>query len=103
MSSLICFFKPLCSPSNLDLCDEDKKKQINELMALDVKDLDAKIENGEKELKEAEETFDSEVQKLQDTYEKLEKEKKEKQDAIKASGLGLMKAVMASKKNKDEL
>merc|ERR1719399_391342 len=90
--------KPLCSPANIDLCDDDKKKQINELMALDAKTLDAKIEEGEKALKEAEENFDAEVQKLQDRYEGLEKEKKEKQDAIKASGLGLMKAVVASKK-----
>merc|ERR550514_1178941 len=89
--------KPVCSPSNIDLCDADKKKQIEELTAMDAKDLEAKIEEKEKELKAAEEEFEAEVEKLQKKYEELDKEKKAKQDAVKASGLGLMKAVKASK------
>merc|ERR1719382_2214005 len=90
--------KPLCSPKNLDLCDDDKKKQISDLMAMSMEDLDASIEQSEASLKEAEETFDAELQKLQEKYEALEKEKTEKQAAVKASGLSLMKAVKASKK-----
>merc|ERR1712139_755216 len=74
--------KPMCSPKNIDLCDDEKK---------------------EAESKEAEETFDAEVQKLQEKYEQLEKEKTEKQAAVKASGLGLMKAVKAAKGAKEEL
>merc|ERR1711865_567066 len=27
--------KPTCSPSNIDLCDDEKKKEIADLMALD--------------------------------------------------------------------
>merc|ERR1712079_261902 len=73
--------KPMCSPSNIDLCDPEKKA----------------------EAKEAEETFDAEVQKLQEKYEQLEKEKTEKQAAVKASGLSLMKAVKGSKGGKEEL
>merc|ERR1711862_1006523 len=88
--------KPLCSPKNLDLCDDAKKTQIQEYMKMSVDDLDAEITKKEAESKEAEETFDAEVQKLQERYEALEKEKTEKQAAIKASGLGLMKAVKAS-------
>merc|ERR1712048_498932 len=89
--------KPLCSPKNLDLCDDAKKTQIQEYMKMSVDDLDAEIQKKEAESKEAEETFDAEVQKLQERYEALEKEKTEKQAAVKASGLGLMKAVKAAK------
>jgi len=89
--------KPLCSPANMDLCDDDKKKQISELMAMSADALESEIEKKEAEYKEAEETFDAEVKKLQEKYEALEKEKTEKQKAVKDSGLGLMKAVKASK------
>jgi DNA repair exonuclease SbcCD ATPase subunit len=96
--------KPLCSPANLDLCDDDKKKQIAELMAKSVESLEAEIEKKESEQKEAEETFEAEVKKLQEKYEALDKEKTEKQKAIKDAGLGLMKAVKASRgSKKDEM
>jgi len=98
--------KPMCSPANLDLCDEDKKKEIANLQALPAEELSAKIEEKQKELKEASEFFDAEVKKLQDTYQKLETEKKEKIAAVKASGLGLMQAVQAASKKtggKEEL
>merc|ERR1712078_839015 len=32
--------KPVCSPANLDLCDADKKKQIEEFMAMGADALD---------------------------------------------------------------
>eukprot|EP00427_Karlodinium_veneficum_P008469 CAMPEP_0169096498 /NCGR_PEP_ID=MMETSP1015-20121227/19028_1 /TAXON_ID=342587 /ORGANISM="Karlodinium micrum, Strain CCMP2283" /LENGTH=170 /DNA_ID=CAMNT_0009157261 /DNA_START=168 /DNA_END=680 /DNA_ORIENTATION=- len=89
--------KPICSPANIDLCDDAKKAQINELLKLSADELESKIAEKDAELKEAGETFDAEVQKLQEKYEALEKEKTEKQKAIKESGLGLMKAVKAAK------
>lgn len=89
--------KPICSPANIDLCDDAKKAQINELLKLNADELESKIAEKDAELKEAGETFDAEVQKLQEKYEALEKEKTEKQKAIKDSGLGLMKAVKAAK------
>jgi len=91
--------KPVCSPKNIDLCDADKKAEIEKFMKMSEADLDAEIEKKDAEFKEAEETFDAEVQKLQEKYESLEKEKTEKQAAVKASGLSLMKAVKASKKS----
>jgi len=96
--------KPLCSPKNIDLCDDDKKKQISELMAMSMDALESEITQKESENKEAEETFDAEVAKLQEKYEALEKEKTETQKAVKDSGLGLMKAVKASMASaKDEM
>merc|ERR1712217_313825 len=43
--------KPLCSPANIDLCDEEKKKQIQDLQAMSSDDLDAKIEELEGQMK----------------------------------------------------
>merc|ERR1711879_1025093 len=76
---------------NLDLCDADKKAQIESYMKMSVADLDAEIEQKDAEFKEAEETFDAEVQKLQEKYEQLEKEKTEAQAAIKNSGRRLIR------------
>merc|ERR1712039_467803 len=70
--------KPLCSPSNLELCDDEKKKQITELQALSEDELSKKIDTLETEMKSVSENFDKEVEQLQATYEKLEKEKTEK-------------------------
>lgn len=88
--------KPMCSPKNIDLCDAEKKKQIESYMKMDASALDAEIAAKEAEAKEAEETFNAEVQKLQEKYEQLEKEKTQKQAEVKSSGLGLMKAVRAA-------
>jgi len=95
--------KPLCSPNNIDLCDDEKKKKIQELQAMAPADLDAKIKEGTEEMSKAEKEFESEVEKLQKKYEELEKAKTEKIAEIKASGLSLMKAVQASAKQKSEL
>jgi len=97
--------KPMCSPANLDLCDDDKKKTIEDLTALSEDDLDAKITEKEKEQEAAEQTFKDEVQKLQEKYQSLMKEKDDAIAAVKESGLGLMKAVKAHKAKvaKDEL
>merc|ERR1711892_1170680 len=89
--------KAMCSPKNIDLCDADKKQQIEKLMKMSTSELEEEIEKKDAELKEAETTFDEEVKKLQETYEGLEKAKTQKQKEIKESGVGLMKAVKAAK------
>lgn len=89
--------KPVCSPSNIDLCDAEKKAKIEELMKKSDEDLDKEIETKEQELKAAEEHFEAEVKKLQETYEALQKGKTDKQKEIKDSGLGLMKGVKVAK------
>jgi protein disulfide-isomerase-like protein len=97
--------KPICSPKNLDLCDDEMKAKIADLMAKSDEDLASAIEAEEAKLEEAEETFKKEVEKLQATYQKLMEEKDAAQAAVKASGLGLMKSVNAAKAKaaKDEL
>lgn len=98
--------KPVCSPANLDLCEAEKKKQIEEYMKLSADDLSSKIEAEEKKLADAEEHFSEEVKKLQETYQKLSEDKDKKMAEVKESGLGLLKAVKAFKskgEKKDEL
>lgn len=96
---------PMCSPKNIDLCDDDKKKDIEKFMAMDDGDLTAEIATKEAELKSVEEAFKKQVETLQKQYEGFMKEKDAKISAIKEAGLGLMKAVKAAKKSpsKDEL
>jgi len=90
--------KPMCSPTNLDLCDADKKAEIEKLQAMSKEDLQKQVDEKKAEMKTLEETFESEVKKLQETYEKLQKDKEETIAGVKKSGLGLMQAVQAAKK-----
>merc|ERR1719440_103333 len=65
--------KPVCSPTNIDLCDDEKKKQIEELMALSDEDLAKQIKDKELEMKKAESKFKKRVEKLQAKYEEYNK------------------------------
>jgi len=95
--------KPVCTPSQLESCSDEDKELIKTYEALTVPELKNQVAKKEKEMKDAESTFESEVEKLQEKYEELEKTKSETIAAIKKSGLGLMKSVIASKGDKGEL
>lgn len=88
--------KPMCSLTNLDLCDDEKKALITSFKEMSSENLDAAIKEKEAELETAEKTFQEEVQKLQEKYQQLMEEKDTTQAAVKESGLGLMKAVKAA-------
>lgn len=89
---------PSCGPANLDLCDADQKKKIEEASAMSEADLDAKVTAEEKKIEDAESNFKAEVEKLQATYEKFSKDKDDTIANVKKSGLGILKAVRAHKK-----
>jgi len=99
--------KPMCSPNNIDLCDDEKKAEIEKFSAMGADELEKLITGKESEQEETEKDFKDEVGKLQATYQKLSEDKDAKLDEIKKSGLGLMKAVKASldkgSKGSDEL
>ena len=97
--------KPMCSPANIDLCDADKKAEIEKFQAMSAEDLAAAIAEKEAEMEAAEKTFKDGVTELQDTYQKLMADKEKTLEDIKDSGLGLMKAVKAAAaaKGSDEL
>jgi len=97
--------KPMCSPANVDLCDPEKKAEIEKFQAMSDADLEAAISEKTKLMDEAEETFKTGVSKLQETYQEMMNAKEATVESIKDSGLGLMKAVKASagKKGSAEL
>jgi hypothetical protein len=96
--------KPMCSPSNMDLCDDEKKAEIKAFMDLSEADLDTKIQEKEGKMEKAEADFKEFVEGLQSQYQEAMAKKDEALEEIKSSGLGLMKAVKVSKKKgSDEL
>jgi len=99
--------KPLCSPSNMDLCEDDQKAELEKLMAMDMADLEQAVKEGEEKIDNAEKTFKTELQKLQDSYQKLMSDKDSTIADVKSSGLGQMKSVLAHRNkggdDKDEL
>jgi len=94
---------PTCGPNNLDLCDDDKKAQIEKYSAMSMADLDAAIIEADEKAAKAEADFKVFVDGLQKQYEAESKKKDELIASIKSSGLGFMKAVKASKAKKGEL
>mmetsp|Transcript_22677 Transcript_22677/g.63004 ORF Transcript_22677/g.63004 Transcript_22677/m.63004 type:complete len:170 (-) Transcript_22677:155-664(-) len=86
---------PQCSPGNLDLCDEEKKKRIAEYQALSPQDRIAAIKEKEDGIAKLEADFKSFVEGLNKQY-KTESEKKDKGiEEVKSSGLGLLKSVQS--------
>jgi len=86
---------PSCGPANLDLCDDEKKAKIAEYTEMGLEKLNEVVEGLEKEISDAESTFESELKKLQNKYQDLQKEKEDTISAAKGKGLGMMKSVRA--------
>jgi len=86
---------PQCSPSNIDLCDDAKKAKIKELMAMSSAERDAMVTAKEGELEKLESDFKTFVDGLQKSYTEANEKKDAGVEAIKSSGLGLLKSVQA--------
>jgi hypothetical protein len=99
--------KPICSPSNIDLCDADKKAEIEKFLKMDGDELGKLIIESEKKIEDSETAFKEGVEKLQKEYQELMSNKEKLQEEIKNAGLGLMKAcwnhAAKSKGGSDEL
>eukprot|EP00438_Fugacium_kawagutii_P031862 Skav224115 [mRNA] locus=scaffold2427:179452:180261:- [translate_table: standard] len=95
---------PTCSPANRDLCDDEKKKLIDEYLAMDASKRDSMIKEKEAEIEKLESDFKKFVEGLQKQYQESSDKKDKDVEAVKSSGLGLLKAVSAfQKKAKSEL
>jgi len=95
---------PTCSPANLDLCDDAKKKQIEEFTALGATKREAMIKEKEEEMTKLESDFKTFVEGLQKSYQEASEKKDKAVEEVKTSGLGLLKSVHAhEKKTKSEL
>jgi len=95
---------PSCGPAHLDLCDEDKKKTITEYQGLGAEKREEMIKAKEAEMEKLESDFKTFVDGLQKQYKEASEKKEKDVEAIKSSGLGLLKSVHAhEKKAKEEL
>jgi len=95
---------PTCGPANLDLCDADKKAQIEKFSAMSASDLQASVDEKVKAQEQLETDFKTFVEGLQKSYTEANEKKDKDVEEIKNSGLGLMKAVAAhNKAGKSEL
>jgi len=92
--------KPICSPSNMDLCDAEGKAKIEKVQAMSAEEIDTAIKEGEAKIEEAETTFKTKLEALQEEYQGLMKTKDATIAEVKESGLGLLKAVQAANKKK---
>jgi len=112
---------PQCGPKHLDLCDDAKKAEIGRFSAMSATELDEFVSEGKAKIEELEAAFkafvgtlDEQVKaagdKKDEIMPKLREEygeKSAKKDAavaeVKASGMGLAKAVKAFAASKQEL
>lgn len=91
---------PSCGPANLDLCDDAKKAKIAELTSMSEADRQKAIDESAKELEKIEADFKAFVEGLQKQYTEGSEKKDKDLQAVKDSGLGLMKAVHAFEKKR---
>merc|ERR1712232_1048814 len=84
---------PQCGPANLDLCDDDKKKRIDEFSAMGASKREERINEEEAKIKTLNSDFEKFVEGLQKMYEEASKKKDADIASVKAAGLGLLKSV----------
>jgi len=89
--------KPVCSVSNIALCDDEKKALIAKYQAMDSAALKAEVDTAEGAIAKAEKDFQEEVGKLQKAYEGLNTAKEADIAKVKSSGLSMMKSVKKSR------
>ena len=92
---------PYCGPENPEICNENDKNVLDELMGMDVDNLKEMIGKREMAIQDAEKTFKTELEKLQSMYETLVKDKESQIDAVKDSKFGILKSVYAHQSSLD--
>jgi len=94
---------PTCGPANMDLCDAEKKALVEGFMKMSDSELGDAIAGKTAEIEKLESDFKTFVEGLQKQYSEGSAQKEKDVEAIKNSGLGLMKSVAAHMKTKTEL
>jgi len=95
---------PTCGPANLDLCSDENKALIEKFSKMSESDLAAAIKEKTDAAEKMETDFKTFVENLQKSYTEANEKKDKDVEAIKSSGLGIMKAVSAHQKaGKSEL
>lgn len=93
---------PICGPQNLDLCAESQKAQIAEFTAMGAEKREALIKEQAAEIEQVEVAFAAAKEAIQKEYSEGSTKKDALVQAVKDSGLGLLKAVSAFKKQRGE-
>ena len=96
MKNFASDLKPVCSPTNLDLCDAEKKAAIEKFLKMDIADLKKDIKKMEDQMTEANEKQKAIGDRINEEYMQMVEEKEEKEAEIKGSGLLTMKMVYAA-------
>lgn len=96
--------KPLCSPSNRDLCDAGDLAQIEKFEAIGLEELEKEVKEATDKIAKAESKFKRQVEALQKKYERYTKSKDKKIASLNKGDLGTKKSVLAylKKQAKDE-
>mmetsp|Transcript_49537 Transcript_49537/g.111424 ORF Transcript_49537/g.111424 Transcript_49537/m.111424 type:complete len:220 (+) Transcript_49537:82-741(+) len=94
---------PQCSPANLELCDADKRKMLEEFQALSSEERDKLIQEKDQEIEKLEAEFKEFVAGLNKQYQEAVTQKDNSVSDIKSGGLGILKSVHAfEKKSKSQ-
>jgi hypothetical protein len=91
--------KPMCSPFNIDLCDDVMQAEIRRLWKLDAAELDTLIAEKETLVTKAEGDFKSETKKLQAAYQQLQTDRDAAVKAVTSSSHALLKKVRAHRQS----
>ena len=88
-----------CSPFNLELCNDDEKKVIKDVMKMDDKALEEEIAKVDAVMKEADEDLEKGIEGLQARFEAMMSKHEAEMDKIKEEAdYKLMKSVLKLKK-----
>ena len=87
--------KPSCTPKRRDMCSTQEIEQLDDLMSKSKTELSQMIADQEAIIATLEEEFKTSVEALQKTYTDLLSVKTEKTAQVQASGLNMMRVVLA--------
>ncbi len=91
--------KVSCSPFNVDLCSDEEKKMIGDVMELDDEEIAKKVEEAESLMKEADEELEKGIEGLQSRFQSMMEKHEDEVEKMKENfDYNLMKAVLKMKK-----
>ena len=101
LTEFVSTLGPVCSLSNLDVCGDEQREEIERLRGLSVDALEEILQTNAKTREEAEASFKKRVEQLQKKYEKA---MKKKDKTMKEAKDGFVKSILREKEEaKDEL
>ena len=88
---------PLCTPENLDACDEEEKALIEEFQNLPDEEIQHRIQREKEKIKLTKKTFNAAVDRLQKEYKALLEAKDKRVENITNNDLRILKAIQKAK------